>query len=409
MKFRDVGIHTLRQAPKSARTEGEACLFRAGVFSPEGSLTPLGLRLCQRLQELRRALGEEALFQLLQLPVFRDSKGRYYAPFPGGKVEALRCPSCGYFALREEATVGRPPILEEALPQERVWTPGCNTIESLARYLGVPTARTAKALMFTRLTDGEFIFVVVRGDTTLNPHKLQALVGEVRPATAEEILAAGAVPGYASPIGLRRGQVIVDAWIPRSPNLVAGANEEGYHLKNVNYPRDYQAHQVGDLIWAEAGARCPQEDGQLEALTLLPLQRDGAWMEEKLLRALAEVHHDAQGLRWPAPLAPFDLYLLDVAGREIDTHSAAQNLYERLIAAGLDVLFDDRDERAGVKFNDADLLGIPWRVTVGERSLKEGAVEVKNRLNGETFRLALAESVAFFMDWKKAVFLEHGS
>lgn len=403
MKYRALGIQTLRQAPKSARTDGEALLFRAAVFSPDGALTSFGARLSERLQRLFRSLKGDAFFRALELPVLSDAQGDVYAPYPAGKTEALRCPSCGYFAPREQAEIGRQPIAEEALPLERVWTPGCNTIESLARYLNIPTARTAKALMFTRLADGEFIFVVVRGDTTLNPHKLAALVGEVRPATEEEIRAAGAVPGYASPIGLRRGRVLVDAWIPLSPNLVAGANEEGYHLKNVNYGRDYAAQQVADLIWAEAGALCPKQDGKLEALTVLPLQVDGNLLEENLLRALAETHHDAVGLRWPPAIAPFDIYLLDVPGKEMDTRAVATELYEQLTSAGLEVLFDDRDERAGVKFTDADLLGIPWRITVGERGLKEGHLEVKDRLKDEVLRISFEESIPFFERWKKAV------
>lgn len=403
MKYRALGIQTLRQAPKSARTEGEALLFRAAVFSPDGMLTSLGERLIERLQALFRSFKGDAFFRALELPVLSDAQGDVYAPHSAGKAEALRCPSCGYFSLREQAEIGRQPIAEEALPIERVWTPGCNTIESLAHYLNIPPARTAKALMFTRLTDGEFIFVVVRGDTTLNPQKLAALVGEVRPATVGEILAAGTVPGYASPIGLRRGLVLVDSWIPLSPNLVAGANEEGYHLKNVNYGRDYMAQQVADLIWAEAGDLCTKQDGQLEALAVLPLQRDGVLLGENVLRALAEIHHDAQGLCWPACIAPFDIYLLDVPGKELNTRAIAQKLYERLSSAGLEVLFDDRDERAGVKFTDADLLGIPWRITVGERALKEGHLEVKDRRKGEILRLSFEESIPFFESWKRTI------
>ncbi|MFO3796872.1 MAG: His/Gly/Thr/Pro-type tRNA ligase C-terminal domain-containing protein, partial [Anaerolineales bacterium] len=227
-----------------------------------------------------------------------------------------------------------------------------------------------------------------------------ALVGEVRPATEEEIRAAGAVPGYASPIGLRQGRVLVDAWIPLSPNLVAGANEEDYHLKNVNYGRDYVAHQVAELIWAEAGALCPKQDDKLEALTVLPLQVDGNLLEENLLRALAETHHDAAGLRWSPLIAPFDIYLLDVPGKEMDTRAVAAELYEQFTSAGLEVLFDDRDERAGLKFTDADLLGIPWRITVGERALKEGHLEVKDRVNGAVLRLPIQEALQFFAKWK---------
>lgn len=400
MRYRELGIQTLRQAPNLARTPGEAFLFRAAFWSPNGTPTPLGARQMARLKDLFSSLKAEAFFAALGLPVLTDAQGNIFARYPVGKVEALHCPTCGYFSPHETAQSARETFSEEARPLERVWTPDCNTIESLARYLNVPTARTAKALMFTREADGEFIFVVVRGDTTLNPHKLRAQVGEVRLAREEEIRAAGAVPGYASPIGLRWGKVLVDTLIPLSPNLVAGANEEGYHLKNVNYGRDFSADQVVDLIWAEAGDRCLCGNGVLEALETLPVVLDGVLLEANVLRALAEVHHDEHGLRWPPVAAPFDIYLLHVPGKELDTASAARSLAQELEAAGLEVLLDDRDERAGVKFTDADLLGIPWRVTVGERALKEGQVEIKNRLNGAQERLSLEGMVAFFREWK---------
>ncbi len=399
MRYRQAGIQTLRQAPGLARTEGEALLFRASFFTPQGQLSPLGERVADRLRRLCSPVGE-AWGAALGLPVFQTAQGNVYARYPSGKVDGLHCPRCGYFSPREEAEIGRQPVQEEPLPLERVWTPQCNTIESLAQYLRIPTSRTAKALMFTRLADGEFVFVVVRGDTRLNPYKLQALVGEVRPATEEEIRAAGAVPGYASPLGLKQGRVLVDAWIPLSPNLVAGANEEHYHLKNTNYGRDYTG-EVADLIWAAPGDLCRCGEGHLEALEALPLQWDGTLLVENVMRALAEVHHDAQGLRWPAGIAPFDVYLLHVPGKELDTATAATELAAALEAAGLEVLLDDREERAGVKFTDADLLGIPWRVTVGERGLKEGEVEVKNRRGGEVFRLKVEEVTTFFRRWKE--------
>lgn len=402
MRYRELGIQTLRQAPNLARTEGEAFLFRAAFWTPDGAPTPLAARLLARLKDLFCSLNAEAFFAALKLPVLQDAQGNVFVRYPVGKVEALHCPTCGYFSPRETAQSAREASFEEARPVERVLTPDCNTIESLARYLGIPTTRTAKALMFTREADGEFLFVVVRGDTTLNPHKLRALVGEVRLATAEEIRAAGAVPGYASPIGLRHGRVLVDAWIPLSPNLVAGANEEGYHLRNVNYGRDFTADQVADLIWAEAGDRCLCGEGRLEALEVLPLLVDGSLLEENLLRALAETHHDEQGLRWPPAIAPFDVYLLHVPGKELDTASAAISLAQELEANGIEVLLDDRDERAGVKFTDADLLGIPWRVTVGERALKEGQVEIKNRLNGEQERVSVEGVPSFFRAWKSS-------
>lgn len=397
MKFRELGIHTLRQAPNHARSAGEAWLMRAAYLTPDGAWTPLGERARERLLRLWANQAPQAFFSALALPVFSDSQGRFFTPYPAAKEEALRCPRCGYFALRQQARVGRQPMNEPPLPLERVYTPNCNTIEALAAFLQIPTARTAKALMFTRVADSEFIFVVLRGDTTLNLARLREAVGEVRPATAEEIRAAGAVPGYASPIGLRRGVVLVDEWIPLSPNLVAGANEEGYHLRNVNYGRDYTADGVLDLALAGAGDLCPHGDAPLEALTVLTLSEGESLEAANVLRALAEAHHDEHGLRLPPSAAPFAVYLLHLPGKELDTLQAALALAEKLHQAGLDVLLDDRDERAGVKFNDADLLGFPWRVTIGERALREGAVDLKARAGGEPFRLPLEEVPAFLL------------
>jgi prolyl-tRNA synthetase len=239
-----------------------------------------------------------------------------------------------------------------------------------------------------------FVFVVIRGDMTLSEPKLTALVGGVRLATEAEIRAVGAVPGYASPLGVTDALIVVDDLLPQSPNLVAGANEAGYHLKNVNYGRDYAADLVADLTLAAAGDLCIQCGAALKAQPGWVLVADGVFDFEKILSALAEMHHDEKGLTLPAAAAPFDIYLMHVPGKTLDTASAAETLYQTLTAAGLAVFFDDRDERAGVKFNDADLIGPPVRVTVGERGLQNGLVELKKRTSTENQLVALAELVS---------------
>jgi prolyl-tRNA synthetase len=259
---------------------------------------------------------------------------------------------------------------------EKIATPDCNTIESLANFLNIPKEKTAKALMYTRVSDGRFVFVVVRGDMQMSEAKLKAQVGEIRLATAEEIVGAGAAPGYASAIGLsKEALIVVDDLIPQSQNLVAGANEAGYHLLNTNYGRDYSAEIVADLIQAQAGDTCAICGNPLSVLSAIVLTNEFG----NILLALAETHHDDKGLTLPHPAAPFDVYLMHVPGREMDTRAKAEELYNELQNAGVSVLFDDRDERAGVKFNDADLIGCPLRVTVGEKALKEGMVELKPR------------------------------
>jgi len=230
-------------------------------------------------------------------------------------------------------------------------------------------------LMYTRVSDNKFIFVVVRGDMQLSEAKLKERVGDIRPAVAEEIVSVGAAPGYASAIGLKEALIVVDDLIPQSQNLVAGANETGYHLKNTNYGRDYSAEIVADLTQARAGDACINCENPLSVLSAIVLTNDFV----NILLALAETRHDDKGLTLPHPAAPFDVYLMQVPGKELDTRAKAEEIYNNLQSAGISVLFDDRDERAGVKFNDADLIGCPIRVTVGEKALKEGLVELKSR------------------------------
>ena len=285
---------------------------------------------------------------------------------------------------------------EAQLPLEKVWTPDCHTIEALAAFLGIPKEKTAKALMYTRIADNKFVFVIVRGDMQLSEAKLKQHVGEIRPATTEEIERSGAVPGYASPIGLKDTLIVVDDLVPDMENLVAGANEVGYHLKNTNYGRDYSAAIVEDLVQTKAGDPCPHCTNLLTILSAISLATRKTYDVQNILLALAETHHDAKGLTLPHPAAPFDVYLMQIPGKEIDTRVKAEEIYGTLQTAGIRVLFDDRDERAGVKFNDADLIGCPVRITVGEKALKEGMVEFKPRKEKDN-RLVPVENLVFFL------------
>ncbi|MGC8780208.1 MAG: proline--tRNA ligase, partial [Anaerolineae bacterium] len=273
-----------------------------------------------------------------------------------------------------------------------------------------------------RAIGGEvFIFAVIRGDMEVNETKLANAVGAtaLRPATEGEIRAVGAVPGYASPVGLPDVLVVADDLIPQSPNLVAGANEEGYHLLNVNYGRDYTATIVCDIAAARDGDPCPQcsnplrtargvEVGNIfqlgtrytEALGATYLDHDGQPRPivmgsygigvGRLLACIAEEHHDVKGLIWPISVAPFQVYLIGLPGAEAE----AEALYADLVTAGIEVLYDDRAETAGVKFNDADLIGIPIRLTLGKRSLKEGGVEFKRRDRDDRCIVPLSDAVA---------------
>ncbi len=388
MRYDELTIQTQREAPNNARTPGFAFLVRAGYMTREKAWTPLGQYTLDRLRE--RAEDASFLFRLSSLVPTLSNGDETFFPLPTGDIQILHCPACGYTARQEWAICAKttlPP--EEPLPLEKVSTPECHTIQALAEFLHIPEEKTAKALMYTRPADGKFIFVVIRGDMQLSEAKLKGQVGEVRAATAEEIAACGAAAGYASPIGLQDALIVVDDLIPRSFNLVAGANQAGYHLRNVNYGRDYQAEIVADLAQAQAGDACAQCGNPLIARPALLLATRQTFDLTNTLLALAETHHDDKGLCLPSLAAPFEVYLMQVPGKTMDTLPAAEKLYTALQEAGISVLFDDRNERAGVKFNDADLIGCPVRLTVGERGLQNGTVELKARQAGENISISL--------------------
>jgi prolyl-tRNA synthetase len=392
MRYRDLDIRTRREQPARVDVAGEALLIRASYLTDGKQPTRLGERAIEHLREL--AASSADLPRQLGLQVTRTQGADTYFDVPAGGIPVLRCLSCGYAEDREIARCARPPPPDEAaLPLRKIPTPDCSTIESLAAFLGTTKDRTAKALLYTRLSDLQFVFAVVRGDMQISRRKVVDLVGDVRAATEEEIVEAGAAPGYASPVGLTHALVIVDDLVPRSANLVAGANETGFHLQNTNYGRDYMAQMVSDLALASSGDPCPNCGTGLASFFGMRLAGTDGWHFRNLLAALAEAHHDEKGLRIPWSAGPFDTYLMQLPARELNTRAAADDLYARLQTGGISVLYDDRDERAGVKFNDADLIGCPVRLTVGERGLKDGMVELKYRDGQEVLAVRLEDAV----------------
>lgn len=355
-------------------------------------------------------------------------------PSKAGREVLARCRDCGYAADQDIVRAGKTsPPPEPMRPMEDVETPECKSIPNLARFLSIPEARTAKALFLVAYREGQgddFIFVVVRGDTDLNEAKLKRVLKAktVGPATEAEIRSVGAEPGYGSPVGLEGLTVVVDDLIPQSPNLVAGANRPGYHTLNVNYGRDYQAAIVADITLVRDGDPCPEcgaaleveqgvqmaaiteeGDGYSRAMNATYLDQAGKTQPivmghyrlyaDRLLAAVAETHHDAHGLVWPVPVAPYGVYLMTLGKYSEAADAVAERLYADLGAAGVDVLYDDRDERAGVKFNDADLLGIPLRVVIGERGLKTGQVELKRRHQAEVETIPTDGLVPYVKDF----------
>jgi prolyl-tRNA synthetase len=336
---------------------------------------------------------------------------------PAGEDVLVLCENCDYAANRQVAIVPKPePPAEEALPLEEVATTGTTTIATLAAFLGIGEDRTAKAAFFVT-GDGRLATAIVRGDYEVNETKLANAVkaiGGMRPAQVEEIRAAGMEPGYGSPIGAKKTVVVVDDLVARSPNLVAGANREGFHYTNVNVGRDFQPDITADIADAREGDPCPNGDGRLilrngievgnifklgttytDAYGATYLGEDG--QEHPIVMGsygigvgrnvacIVEAHHDEKGIAWPAEVAPYAAHLVEIgAAREPRVSEVAERLHAIAAEAGIEreILWDDRDESPGVKFTDAELLGMPWILTVSPRSLAAGGVEVTERATG---------------------------
>lgn len=296
---------------------------------------------------------------------------------------------------------------------EEFATPDIKTIEALAKLEGVSRSKTAKAVFYG--VDGEVVIVTIRGDYDVNETKLRNLLGGSVPrlATPEEVKAAGLVAGSASAVGLEGVKSIVDDSITMGSNYLAGANKEGFHLRNVNFPRDFKADILGDIAEAKKGYPSPDGKGKLIAKRGIELghvfklgnvysskmgarytDEDGQQNDVlmgcygigigRMLAAAVEAYHDDFGMVLPSAIAPYDIYLAGLNLEDVDISGKAEMLYESLQDAGFDVLFDDRDAPPGVKFKDADLMGIPVRVVISSRSMGNGGVEVKARAEKES-------------------------
>ncbi|TME09745.1 MAG: proline--tRNA ligase [Chloroflexi bacterium] len=345
-----------------------------------------------------------------------------------GEDTLVLCDNCDFADNQQIAGVGKPdPEPEGLLSMEDVETPGATTIEALATFLNIPKSKTAKAAFFVT-GDGRFVVAIVRGDYDVNETKLVNALkarGGLRPAQLEEIKGRGMEAGYGSPLGARDAVIVVDDLVERSPNLVAGANRVGWHVRNVNVPRDYQPDMILDIANAREGDPCPNcgspvklrkgievgnifklgtdftnafgsmylgEDGERHPIVMgsygIGLGRNVA--------CIVEAHHDEKGIAWPDEVAPYPAHLVSIgAGRDEKVRETAERLHDLAKAAGREILYDDRDESPGVKFTDAELLGMPWTLTVSPRSLAAGGVEVTRRESGERRTASIDEVEGF--------------
>jgi len=344
-----------------------------------------------------------------------------------GEDAVLICSGCGYAANGEKAEFVKPAGADE--PEREVGevhTPGKKTIPELAEFLGVPECNTLKAVFY--IADGELVFVTIRGDLDVNEIKLKNALHatELRLAVDAEVTAAKLVAGSASAVGLTGFKLVADDSVLMGKNFVAGANKPDYHLLNVNYPRDFKADLVLDIALAGEGSTCARctgghlheqrgiEVGHIFKLGLRYSEALGAMFTDaagaekpiimgcygigvsRLVAAAVEQNHDARGIIWPAAIAPYQVHLVGLNLDNPDVAVAAHGVYAELQAAGIEVLFDDRVESAGVKFNDADLLGLPYRVTVSPRTIGQAAAEVKPRPQKE-FEVVLLPAVVGYL------------
>ena len=352
-----------------------------------------------------------------------------------GEDSLALCAQCGYAANRDVAEFALQPAAGEPEPLAEVHTPGTATIDDLAAYLGIAPQQTAKMVFYATAAGPEaagdaqptVVAAIVRGDLEANQVQVQRLagVGELRPAHEDEIGATGMVPGFASPVGIdpRAAIFVVDRSVAEGTNLVMGANRTDYHLRNVWCGRDYQPTAVGPVAAAFDGAPCAAcgsplqlargvEVGNIfqlgtryaEALEARFTDEAGAAHPivmgsygiglERLLACVAEEHRDEYGLKLPVSVAPYQVALVALARKE-ETWQAAEQVFADLVAAGIEVLYDDRrDLSAGVKFNDADLRGLPLRVVIGERSLAAGGAELSHRGNRDRRLIPLDQLAA---------------
>jgi prolyl-tRNA synthetase len=349
----------------------------------------------------------------------------FMCPSDAGEDFVVHCTSCGYAANVEKASSKLPVITDAPGLQspERFDTPGARTIVDLAERFDAPADRQVKTLVY--VVDGQLTLVLLRGDHALMEQKLNDALGarELRPAHAEEIRdALGASPGSLGGVGVTDLPIIADEALRGRTDMFTGANTDDVHLRGVAVERDITVGRWADLREVRAGEECVTcaeplqvqraiEVGHIfklgykyaEALGAAVLGPDGVRVPiimgcygigvERAMAAVVEGHHDDRGIVWPLSVAPFTVAVVVAQQKDEETARLGGQIYEQLRAAGVDVIVDDRNERAGVKFRDVELVGIPFRVTVGKKALAEGAVEFTERATGETRAVALPDLI----------------
>jgi len=349
----------------------------------------------------------------------------FMCPSEAGEDYVAYCAACGYAANLEKATSSLPPVEDAAGPAapERLATPGVRTIDDLATRHAVPADRQIKTLVY--VIDGQPTLVLLRGDHPLAEQKLMDGTGAVtiRPAQPDEIREAlGASPGSLGAVGVTELPVIADLALRGRRDMTTGANTDDVHLTGVDVERDISVGRWLDLREVKAGEPCPGCGEPLEIIksievghifklgrkytttfgvtvlgpdgkSIVPIMGSYGIGVERAMAVIAEVHHDDKGLDWPVAVAPAEVDVVVLTPKDTATREAAETLYAELQSVGVDTVIDDRDERPGVKYRDAELTGIPCRLSVGSRDLAEGMVEFAVRATGEKQRVPVVGAV----------------
>jgi len=342
-----------------------------------------------------------------------------------GESQVFAC-DCGYAATEDtaECVIDMPEGSEKPRGLEKVETPGMKTVEEVTAFLEKEPRQLIKTIVYS--VEGEFVAVLIRGDREINEIKLAKVLGtpNIGMATAEDIeKVTGGPLGFSGPVGLKDVRIIADRTVTGACNMVTGANEADAHYVNVTLGRDFEVTEFHDLVAVEAGDICMRcgrplgtwrgiEVGQIFKLgTKYSRIMKATFLDEegkehpfvmgcygigvtRTVAAAIEQHNDKDGISWPISIAPFEVHVLPTNIADPDLREAAETIYSGLLDEGIQVLLDDRDERPGNKFKDADLVGTPIRVTVGEKSLKEGKVEIRMRRSGEVTKIEKGDAVA---------------
>lgn len=364
-------------------------------------------------------------------PIGGDASHEFMVPAGNGEDSIVRCAGCGYAANLERAETGRAPAVRESAPGSAklttVATPGVTSIEQVSKLLGCTPAQMIKTLIYE--ADGTAVAVLLRGDHTANDGKIRRALGAASVTLADERTirqVTGAPVGFAGPVGLGC-RIIADHDVPAIADAVTGANAGDAHHTGVNVLRDYPLPPTYDLRNAAAGDPCPRCAGQLEAVhgievghvfklgTKYSVALEAEYLDEKeqrhpvimgcygigvnrIIAALAETRYDEQGLIWPISVAPYEVLVIPLNVTDAAVMQAAEQIYHQLQQRGVDVLLDDRDARPGFKFKDADLIGLPLRIVIGGKGLKEGVAEVKWRTEKDPTPVPLGEAVTVVIE-----------